>query len=167
MCGGVRFTYDPAQRTALSEYYSDSQLAGFAARGTVESVFWQPRPLLPVAEADSIRVLPWGNRDTQSPLPATGWIRNESLVAGKWDRWRPQPVVIPALQGVEKQVWFTINRGIAGCLVYHNDVAHIYMLTLDADPAFHALTGHDRMPALIDQVVITPIGAVPYQPELL
>jgi hypothetical protein len=157
MCGGVRFPYTPEQTAALESYYRADQIASFATRGVVESVFWQPQPILPVGEANSARIVRWGNRDKQLALPASGWIRNESLVAGKWDRWRPYPVVIPAFAGVEKGIWFTIDHGVQGYAVYSHDVEHVYMLTFAADAGFRDLTGHDRMPALIDQTRIAPI----------
>ncbi len=48
MCGGVRFHYDPTYESDLADVYSGSQLAHFRESGLVESLFWQPRPVLPV-----------------------------------------------------------------------------------------------------------------------
>ena len=64
---------------------------------------------------------------------------------------------IPAFQGVEKKVWFGIEHGIRGFLVRRGDEQRVYMLTLPPTPEYHALTGHDRMPALIEQDVVVPL----------
>ncbi len=159
MCGGVRFTYDPAMVPALSEVYTGAQLAQARETGVVTSVFWQPRPILPALIDGEVRIFDWGNRDDALKLPKTGWLRVESLEAGKWNYLRPKPVVIPALAGVEKKIWFGIEHGIQGFLVQRDGAERIYMLTLPPTPAYQALTGHDRMPALIDQAAIVPLEA--------
>ncbi|HWQ13960.1 MAG TPA: hypothetical protein VNL77_14265 [Roseiflexaceae bacterium] len=159
MCGGVRFMYDPALESALAEVYTPEQLARARASGVVESVFWQARPVLPALLDGELRLLDWGNREEQLKLPKTGWVRIESLQAGKWNYLRPREVVIPAIQGVEKKVWFGIDHGIRGFLVTRGDVARLYMLTLPPTPEYQALTGHNRMPALIDQELVVPLAA--------
>lgn len=158
MCGGVRFKYDERLDPALSEIYTSEQLVQARESGVVQSVFWQPRPILPVQIGDKLRVLDWGNRDDTLKLPKTGWVRVESLEAGKWNYLRPREVVIPAFQGVEKKVWFEIEHGIRGYVVQRGDAERVYMLTLPPTPEYRALTGHDRMPALIDQHEVAPLA---------
>jgi hypothetical protein len=159
MCGGVRFTYDERLEPALAAVYTPEQLAQARESGVVQSVFWQPRPVLPALLEGDLQLFDWGNRDEALKLPKTGWVRIESLQAGKWNYLRPREVVIPALQGVEKKVWFTIEHGIRGFLVHRGDQQRVYMLTLPPTPEYRALTGHDRMPALIDQEVVMPLDA--------
>ena len=159
MCGGVRFKYDERLEPALAEVYTSEQLERARESGTVQSVFWQPRPLLPVLIGDELRLLDWGNRDDTLKLPKTGWVRVESLEAGKWNYLRPREVVIPVFQGVEKKVWFEIDHGIRGYVVRRDGNERVYMLTLPPTPQYRALTGHDRMPALIDQDTIVPLDA--------
>jgi hypothetical protein len=159
MCGGVRFKYDERLELVLAEVYTSEQLARAQATGSVQSVFWQPRPLLPVLIGDELRLLDWGNRDNALNLPKTGWVRVESLEAGKWNYLRPREVVIPAFQGVEKKVWFDIEHGIRGYVVQRGGNERVYMLTLPPTPQYRALTGHDRMPALIDQHEVVPLAA--------
>ena len=157
MCGGVRFKYDQLLEPMLSEFYTAEQLDLARKTGTVQSVFWQPRPVLPAIVDGDLRLFDWGNRDEALKLPKTGWVRLESLDAGKWNYLKPKAVAIPAFQGVEKKVWFGIDHGIQGFLVHRGDQQRIYMLTLPPTPEYRALTGHDRMPALIDQDTIVPL----------
>jgi hypothetical protein len=159
MCGGVRFKYDEQLQPALSEIYTAEQLKLAQDTGTLQSVFWQPRPVLPAIVDGDLRLFDWGNRDEALKLPKTGWVRVESLDAGKWNYLKPKAVVIPAFQGVEKKVWFGIDHGIQGFLVHRGDEQRVYMLTLPPTPEYRALTGHDRMPALIDQDTIVPLDA--------
>jgi hypothetical protein len=157
MCGGVRFKYDERLEPALTAVYTPEQLAQARESGVVQSVFWQPRPVLPAIVDGDLRLFDWGNRDEALKLPKTGWVRVESLQAGKWNYLRPREVVIPAFQGVEKKVWFGIEQGIRGYLVHRGDEQRVYMLTLPPTPEYRELTGHDRMPALVDQEVIVPL----------
>jgi hypothetical protein len=157
MCGGVRFKYDEKIESALAEIYTAEQLNLARTSRIVESVFWQAHPVLPALVDGDLRVFDWGNRDETLKLPKTGWVRAESLEAGKWNYLKPKPVVIPAFQGVEKKVWFGIDHGIQGFLVHRGDEQRVYMLTLPPTQEYRALTGHDRMPALIDQDAVIPL----------
>ncbi len=166
MCGGVRFAYDPALEPALAEHYPSERLAQFRQSGVVESLFWQASPVLPAIIDGAVSIVAWGNRDSAIDLPRTGWVRAESLAAGRWRYLHPLPVVIPVHAGVEKKVWFRIEHGIQGILVRRGDLARVYMLTVAPTPAYRALTGHDRMPALIDQPEATPLSPAPTQATL-
>ena len=157
MCGGVRFKYDERLEPALAAVYTSEQLAQARESGVVQSVYWQPRPVLPALVDGDLQLFDWGNRDESLKLPKTGWVRIESLDAGKWNYLHPQEIVIPAFEGVEKKVWFGIDHGIRGFLVRRNGAERVYMLTLPPTPEYRALTGHDRMPALIAQDEIVPI----------
>lgn len=158
MCGGVRFTYTEALAPALSEVYTTEQLELACTTGVVQSVFWQARPVLPILLNGALQLVDWGNREESLKLPKTGWVRSESLDAGKWDYLRPQEVLIPAFQGVEKKIWFGIEHGIRGYLVRRGPIERVYMLTLSPTPEYLALTGHDRMPALVNQSQVLPIA---------
>ncbi len=167
MCGGVRFRADEQLLPALQDVYTTTQLAQARERGYVESVFWQPRPVLPVLLDDTLRLFDWGNRSEDVKLPKTGWVRQESIDAGKWDYLRPQPIIIPAFEGVEKKLWFTIDHGIHGYLVQRGGVERVYMLTHAPTPEYLTLTGHDRMPVLVDQEQVVPLNAPPPQQRSL
>ena len=101
----------------------------------------------------------WPNREEALRLPKTGWVRAESLAEGKWAYLKPREVLIPALAGVETKIWFGIEHGIRGFLVRRGDAERVYMLTLPPTPEYRELTGHDRMPALIDQDQVVPLAA--------
>lgn len=157
MCGGVRFTYDERLASALAEAYPAEQLDLARASGVITSVFWQPRPVLPALVDGELRLFDWGNRDSSLKLPKTGWVRAESLEAGKWSYLRPREVALPVFQGYEKKVWFGIEHGIRAFLVRRDGRERVYMLTLPPTPEYQAITGHDRMPALIGQDQIVPL----------
>ena len=69
-----------------------AQLDQARAGGVVESVFWGARPILPAIVDDELKLYDWGNRDDGLKLPKTGWLRIESLEAGKWNYLRPREV---------------------------------------------------------------------------
>jgi hypothetical protein len=158
MCGGIRFAYDAAHDAAFTEFFGDEAGAHARVSGMVTATFWGRRPALPVIDAAGWSIVDWGNRDAAIDLPRTGWIRSESLAAGRWNHLAPREVRIPALAGVEKGVWFAIEHGIRGYVVHRRAITRVYMLTYAADAAFARLTGHERMPALIDQPTIVPLA---------
>lgn len=157
MCGGIRFKYSETMQPMLSEVFSGEQVAQAQESGVVQSVYWQARPILPALIGDDVVLFDWGNRDDTLKLPKTGWVRAESLEAGKWDYLRPQEIIIPAFEGVEKKIWFTIDHGIRGYLVKRGDQQRVYMLTTAPTDDYLALTGHDRMPVLVDQEAVIPL----------
>jgi len=115
-------------------------------------LFRDPEPELPLSVEGHIKVYPWGNRDAELRLPRTGWCRQESLEAGLWRHWQPQPVIIPAAFGLERGVWFVIKEGLQGIMVWdRRGRPHVYMLTQPATPSYQLLTRHARMPVLINQ----------------
>jgi hypothetical protein len=166
MCGGVRFPYNDSFEETLAAIYLPAQIDQFRSSGVIEALFWQPRPILPVVLNGEVQLLDWGNRDQTVNLPKTGWVRHESLEAGKWNYLKPEPVVLPVLAGVEKNQWFGITHGIHGLLVHHQNLKRIYMVTVPPTEAFRARTRHDRMPALIEQIEADFFESGPHQQQL-
>jgi len=72
----------------------------------VRAYFPNPEARLPVLRRDGeIELVRWGRRESDKEcltLPRGGWARLDSLRAGKWDRWFPKPIRIPALSYMEK-----------------------------------------------------------------
>ncbi|MDZ4721277.1 MAG: hypothetical protein SH847_22685 [Roseiflexaceae bacterium] len=157
MCGGIRFPYDAALDQALTQVYPTERLEQFKHSAVVEAFFWQAHPVLPALINGIPQLFDWGNREDTLRLPKTGWVRMESLNDGKWDYLRPREVIIPATAGVEQKVWFTINHGLRGIIVQRDAIERIYMLTMPPTTEYRTLTGHDRMPILIDQDSVHPI----------
>ncbi len=118
--------------------------------------FPQPGATLPVRRRDgSVVWLPWGRRENETvALPRGGWARLESIRAGKWERYRPRPVLIPALRFMEKDhdgrsYWYDIPAGhlIQGLLASDGTQQRVYVVTT-ASP--HGLLEvHDRWPRLV------------------
>ena len=69
MCGGVRFKYDEKLEAALSEMYTAEQLDLARTSGTVQSVFWQPRPVLPAIVDGDLHLFDWGTATMRSSYP--------------------------------------------------------------------------------------------------
>lgn len=152
MCGGIAITFSDVTEEELLFFFPPEIVARLRAAGRVESFFWSPRPLLPVFFSGQAggkpRLIDWGNREKEIPLPRTGWAREESLQQGRWDHLRLKGMMIPARQGYEKKVWFDIAGGIDGVLAEKDGIVRAYMITLPADEAYAKRTGHDRMPKI-------------------
>ena len=158
MCGGVIFPYNREHRVMLAQLLPPDQVDAIEQSGVVRSVFWgRTEPVLPALlsgeeeDEEVSRIFLWGNRNKEISLPQTGWARIESMIGGKWDYLRPSQVVIPVTHGVEKGKWFEINHGIRGVLVSRDGHERVYMLTEEANPEFLNVTGHPRMPVLVEQ----------------
>ena len=81
----------------------------------VRVYFPSPKAALPVRlKSGAISWLTWGRREGETPVfPLGGWARLESIQAGKWERYKPRPVVIAAQRFMEKDRqgvshWFEI-----------------------------------------------------------
>ena len=155
MCGAVRFAWhdvtDPLLPTPT------------AGAGVYEARYWQGTPVLPVQMPEaSVQLMRWGNRNEVADLPATGWVKHESLMAGKWQRYQPVMVTIPVHAGYEQGVWFGIDHGIRGVVVG----ARVFMLTEAADPDYWKMTHHPRQPCLIAQHIRTALAGSQHQQRL-
>ncbi len=155
MCIGIALDARLLTETFLSRFGLRARMHSdlFESDPELQFRYNDPIPQLPIqraAEAAWDLVL-WGNRDDPlSRLPHTGWAREESVLAGKWRGFQPEPVVIPAQRGCEKGVWFPITSGLQGLLVVdEHRTPHVYMLTRAATPEYAALTKHERMPIFV------------------
>lgn len=155
MCGAVRFAWHDVLDPLLPDITTPT--------GSYESRYWQGTPVLPVQFADtSLQLMRWGNRNEIAELPATAWVKHESLVAGKWQRYAPQLVTIPVCAGYEQGVWFGIDHGIHGLVAG----GRVFMLTEAADADYWQMTHHQRMPRLIAQTVRVPMAGSHHQQRL-
>lgn len=138
MCGGVE--YQDGARTA-------------------RVFFPQPEARLPVRRRDGgVAWLPWGRREDEAvALPGGGWARLESIQAGKWDRYRPRPVLIPVIRFMEKDRdgrshWFDVPERcmVQGLLATGGGERRVYVVTVDAPEDLSPL--HDRWPRLVEKI---------------
>ncbi|HFH4183479.1 TPA: hypothetical protein ACTL66_006060, partial [Pseudomonas aeruginosa] len=92
--------------------------------------FPNPCAALPVRQADgAVAWVAWGRRKEQpGHLPATGWARTDSITAGKWARYHPQPVHVLVERFMEKDAsgashWFDLEPGqaIEALLIEHGE----------------------------------------------
>lgn len=137
MCGGV-------------------EVAGrYSATGKPIRVYFpNPKATLPVRQTDgTVEWITWGRRKEQpGQLPATGWARDDSITAGKWARYHPQPVQIVAERFMEKDEakqshWFDLAEGqtVEALLLVLGEERRVYIVTTTAP---HNVQIHDRWPVL-------------------
>jgi hypothetical protein len=146
MCGGVGFKIKNISDQELKKYYSPELIKRFRASDRLESFFWYKDAVLPIKTKEGTQLKLWGNKDAKIKLPQTGWAKEESLQAGKWDYLHPEPVVIPVDSGYEKKTWFDFLSGTKGILVKHGPEERVYMITAAASAEYKKATGHDREP---------------------
>ncbi len=99
----------------------------------------------------------WGKRQGESPeidVPVTGWARLASLKDGKWNRYTPKRVQIPALSWMEKDThrqshWFEMNpnQAILGVMLERQGERFVYVVTKPATAQY--AIAHPRMPLLV------------------
>ena len=135
MCIAIRFSKNE---------FSDKEIAaaGLDTFGDeIKIAFAAKDPLLPVHYRGKNRLFKWGNKRLEK-LPRTGYCKTESLKAGKW-------------QWLTNGVWFHIRQGISGVTIKspQQQTLHCYMLTKPSTHYFKIMTGSDRMPVLVNQIV--------------
>ena len=155
MCIGIALDARILSETFLSRFGLRARMQTdlFNSPQELQFRYNDPIPQLPIQRAGEAAwdLVLWGNRDDPlSRLPQTGWAREESVLAGKWRGFQPEPVIILAQRGCEKGVWFPITSGLQGLLVAdEHRTPHVYMLTRAATPEYAALTKHERMPIFV------------------
>jgi putative SOS response-associated peptidase YedK len=137
MCGGVEFKNgDKTQRI----------------------YFPQPKATLPVRlRSGQLTWLPWGRRESEAiALPPGGWARLESVQAGKWDKYQPQAVLIPAARFMEKDHdgrshWYAVpeNEWLQGLVTRYLGEARLYVVTLEPPQKLAVI--HGRWPRLVSK----------------
>lgn len=103
-------------------------------------------PLLAVKGFGGNRVVSWGNSKLFH-------CRKESLVAGKWRYLKPESVEIIANRAQTHGIWFQVKEGIRGVLINTPLGEECYILTEPATHYFKTMTGSDRMPVLVGQII--------------
>lgn len=117
--------------------------------------FPNPKAQLPVrTRTGSTCLLAWGRRHEQAGrLPLGGWARLDGIYAGRWDRWFPVPVKIPARSFMEKDLeghsrWYDLTRGqwIQGLVARDRHERRLYVVTIEPELAE---TIHARWPRIM------------------
>lgn len=156
MCAGLAVNWRDIPDHLIEEFNLQNRVVSRNENEKeIRFLFRDPVAQLPVWIDDRLTIVEWGNRgNKESRLPKTGWCRNESLEAGKWNWLKPQEVIIPACYGLEKGVWFQIKEGMSGILVKdEKNIDHVYMLTTAASHYYEVMTRHSRMPVLLGEVI--------------
>jgi putative SOS response-associated peptidase YedK len=148
MCGGLSF-----QTTGISTETSAD------APSIIKKVFFpMPQAQIPVLLDEGLAFRQWGKRrgeDDSFDVPQTGWARLDSIEAGKWSRYAPSQVLIPARSFMEKDEqkqshWFQMppNAFLLGLHIMSQDKSFVYIVTQPAEGAFQTI--HERWPLVVD-----------------
>jgi hypothetical protein len=122
----------------------------------VRVYFPHPRAALPVRlKSGAVTWVAWGRREgEEATFPPGGWARLESIQAGKWEKYRPRPVLIAALRFMEKDAqgiahWFEIpaTRMMQGLAAHLGSEMRLYVVTTPAPAGF--ADWHARWPRLV------------------
>lgn len=117
--------------------------------------FPNPKAALPVLGANGEAMwVPWGRRREQPGKgPAGGWARLSSIEEGKWEKYGPMRVRIPAARFMEKDGnkvshWFDLkdDQVIEGLVIGEGEEQRVYVITT-SPPAEHEWV-HDRWPLI-------------------
>ena len=147
MCGGLAFQLSQIPKSELSQYFPENKIQKFEENGEGLTFYWDENPVLPVVIDNTAHLVEWGNRSGKDNLPRTGWAKLESINEGKWRYLNPKSIIIPAIRGYEKGVWFDINgQGLEGISVNKENIRRIYMVTKPASNDYIKLTKHNRQP---------------------
>lgn len=139
MCGGVEIS---GQYTRTGEQ--------------LKIYFPNPRAALPVlgSEGSEAVWVPWGRRREQAGKgPAGGWARLSSIEEGRWEKYGPTRVRIPAQRFMEKDEakishWFDLAEGqvIEGLAIGEGEQQLVYVITTEAPQDCSWV--HDRWPLI-------------------
>ena len=137
--------------------YTDPATGQTVSRKTY---FPMPGAQIPVREeSGEVHLLQWGCRTGEEgeglDLPVTGWARLLSLSEGKWNRYRPRRVKIPARRWMEKDSartshWFELDEAEAllGVRIDRPEKSVVYVVTKPSvNTPFAGV--HPRVPLIV------------------
>lgn len=138
MCGGVEISWRYTRTGEQLKIYLPNPRAALPVLGASGEVIW----------------VPWGRRREQAGKgPAGGWARLSSVEEGKWEKYGPMRVRIPAARFMEKDEakvshWFELepNQVIEGLVIGAGEEQKVYVITTEA-PEEKAWV-HDRWPLI-------------------
>lgn len=135
--------------------FSEPELAGLRINGDeVRVAFMDKTAFLPIHIGGRNKLILWGNKVRSLGIPCTGFCRKESITTGVWNWIGPRFVDIIVNRACANGTWFQVRRGIKGVLVYdESGVEHVYVMTEPATHYYKTMTGANRMPVLIGQVI--------------
>jgi putative SOS response-associated peptidase YedK len=138
MCGGVKYTDKSGKEWKV--------------------YFPSPKAAIPVLKRDGdVEWVTWGKRKEEAVnnFPNGGWARLDSVKSGKWERFHPQPVLLPVQAFMEKDHerkshWINVMPGhaIQGLLANHENEIRLYVVTADTPAEYNWI--HDRWPQLVE-----------------
>lgn len=150
MCGGFEYKYiDPVTGETK----------------TRKAFFPIPKVKIPVItdEKAELEWMQWGKRQGEDPeldIPVTGWARLMSLKEGKWNRYQPKKVHIPALRWMEKDPdkqthWFDMEpeKAMLGVMLEQRGERFVYIITKPATDNY--AIAHHRMPLLVEAPILS------------
>ena len=147
MCQAIRFMKDEFSDEVLQKYHLE------VSGNEVRVYCTKKDSLLPVFLNGQNQLVKWGSKENLK-IPRTGFCKIESFDAGKWLWLHPLPVTIIASSALVNGVWFQVKQGIRGLfLTSERGTEHCYMLTQPSTHYFRTMTGAERMPVLLNQIL--------------
>ena len=111
----------------------------------VQFLFRHAERVLPFLQDGQLRVARWGNRRGESQhLPCSGWTWRTSVEAGRWAHCEAAEIVVPATWGLDKGIWYRIERGVRALLVA-DEAGHLRVYPI-VEPASHYYRVMTRSP---------------------
>lgn len=147
MCQAIRFMKNEFSDDILQKYHLEVR------EDEVRSYFAKKNAYLPVLLNGQNQLIRWGSKENIK-IPRTGFCKIESFKAGKWQWLHPTPATIIASSALVNGIWFQVKQGIQGLIVESQyGTRHCYILTQPSTHYFRTMTGSERMPVLIHQVL--------------
>lgn len=138
MCGGVEISGKYTRTGEQLKIYFPNPRAALPVQGAKDGVVW----------------VPWGRRREQPGKgPQGGWARLSSIEDGRWEKFGPTRVRIPAAKFMEKDEvkvshWYDLegDQAIEGLVIGEGETQKVYVITTDAPEGMDWV--HDRWPLI-------------------
>jgi hypothetical protein len=155
MCVGVSLAWSELPTELIGRYGLERRAHERGGGREAWFLYRERRPKLPIWRDGRLQIVRWGNGRGQSRfLPRTGWTWLSTVRGGGWQNTGAIPVDIPASFGLDRGRWYTIREGIRGLLVPdERGLAVAYMICEPSTHYYRIMTGCDRMPVLIGEMI--------------
>lgn len=153
MCEGIALNLEDLPLELVRRFALGNRVArrGETAPPEIQFLHRMKPRRLPAWLHNRLEILTWGNSDGRLPeLPWTSWVERERLDAGEW-KIPFEKVVIPAVLGYDRGIWYQIKEGIVGVVVPRGKDSVLFMQTEEASHYYRTMTRNDRMPVFIGE----------------
>lgn len=153
MLAGVALAYSTVPLELVAQHGLQRRVCDRGGEKEIQFLLRDRDRVLPVWLDGQFRLVQWGNKRRQgTSLPVTAWTKLATLQDGGWGAREVTQVVIPAVMGFDRGIWFQTTEGLHGIVIRdEQEKPVVYVLVEPASHYYEVMTRSPWMPVLVGE----------------